>query len=116
MEYDHKKRKFVQKENKSWFKNEAGVQIKSGDKFGKYKQWSQSSKVKISRVFEREGKVNNSSEIGKGGVKNVEQMVKQKKDEFKKKIKHERVSMSKKRNMKKTSKARKNRQKNGKWN
>jgi len=35
LEYDHKKRKFVQKEDKSWFKNEAGVKIKSGDKFGK---------------------------------------------------------------------------------
>jgi len=67
-------------------------------------------------VFEREGKVNSGSEIGKGGVKNMEQMVKQKKDELKKKIKHERVSLSKKRKMKKTSKARKNRQKNGKWN
>lgn len=114
LEYDPKKKKYVQKENKTWFKNEAGVKVNANDKFGKYKKWSQNNKTKISRVFEREGKIKTGTETGKGGVLNVDQMVKQKKGEIKKKIKHERVSMSKKRKEKKTKKARQNRQKNKK--
>jgi len=35
IEYDVKKKKFVQKENKLWFKNEAGVKVKDTDKFGR---------------------------------------------------------------------------------